>query len=284
MSEFARSDEMSHDFQAIQMNERLAEMLWAAARGRDPGETEQAFREKLNQGFVLMADLRVDAAERVAMRCDNRGIGLEHCDGLDKTASLQALIDELTALTMEDGLTGLFNRRYFERLLEQEVQRSCRHRRPCSVLMIDADDFKVINDRHGHAAGDAVLKEISTVLTGVLRATDDVTSRLGGEEFAVILPGTDGAGATRAGDRVRERIAALHIPQGGLELRVTVSVGVATFDPNAPCSAAELVGQADEALYEAKVAGKNAVRPHASALQTDVDRGVSPAEKEGLLR
>jgi diguanylate cyclase (GGDEF)-like protein len=275
---------MSHQSIPIRTNERLLELIWTAARTSDPGAGCEALDQRLSQGFVLIADLRLDAAERVAMRSDSLLNGLQAGDGLNKTASLQALIDELTALTMEDGLTGLFNRRYFDRLLEQEVQRACRQRRPFSVLMIDADDFKLINDRHGHAAGDAVLKQISTALTSVLRATDDVTSRLGGEEFAVVLPGTDGTCATRAGNRVRDRIAAMRILQAGTEFRVTVSVGVASFDPNAPCTAAELVEQADEALYEAKAAGKNAVRAHASAQQASFDRGVSSAEKDGLLR
>jgi diguanylate cyclase (GGDEF)-like protein len=202
----------------------------------------------------------------------------------EHTTALQALIDRLVALTMEDGLTGLFNRRYFDRRLGQELRRAKREQRPCSVCIIDADHFKRINDTHGHALGDLVLKRLAELAIDVLRATDDVTSRVGGEEFAVILPGTDGPGALRAAERLRVRAERLRIPLSEGELAVTVSLGVATFDPFDPCEPEELVRRADEALYAAKAAGRNIVRMHDSALSVVTDPGVVAAERNALLR
>ena len=194
-----------------------------------------------------------------------------------------------------DGLTGLFNHRYFYERLEQEIARARRYGTPVSLLMIDLDDFKAFNDRHGHLAGDAVLREMAKVLGSELRAKLDIAARYGGEEFAVILPNTPMLAATgaqmemdlsgkltRAGDadvppapghprgaeevaeRIRRRVAAAHFTGGdGRRLsRLTVSIGVAVF-PHRTSSPEDLVGTADAALYKAKRAGKDRVESYA---------------------
>jgi diguanylate cyclase (GGDEF)-like protein len=240
-------------------------------------------RERLLDSSILLSDLQVETALRVLTHGDATFAWPVDGDLEARTAALQALIDGLAAVTMEDGLTGLFNRRYFDRRLGQELHRAKRDRRPCSICIVDADDFKRINDVHGHQAGDAVLKRLAQMTSEVLRATDDVTSRLGGEEFAVILPGTDAIGAVRAAERVRARVETMRVELLAVELRITVSVGVATYDPADPCDAEELVRRADTALYAAKAAGKNTVRAHDVGAFGPPTEGVTPDEKEALL-
>jgi GGDEF domain-containing protein len=193
-----------------------------------------------------------------------------------------------------DGLTGLFNHRYFYERLEQELARARRYGTPVSLLMIDLDDFKAFNDRHGHLAGDAVLREMATVLGSELRAKLDIAARYGGEEFAIILPNTpmlavserqmemDLAGKLfKAGDaeappapghrhgaeevaeRIRSRVRATHFTgsDGKRLTRLTVSIGVAVF-PHKISTPEDLVGNADAALYKAKRAGKDRVESY----------------------
>jgi diguanylate cyclase (GGDEF)-like protein len=260
------------------------ESLWRSFQKLHPGASAERLCERLARDSVLLSDLHLEAVLRVATHGKEEFTwsGPSH-DLVERTAALQQLLDRLTAVTMEDGLTGLFNRRYFDRRLSQELQRAKRDRRPCSICIVDADDFKLINDTHGHQAGDAVLKQLALLTSDVLRATDDVTSRVGGEEFAVILPGTDATGAVRAAERVRARAETLRVPVGNLELRITVSVGVATYDPTDPCDSDELVRRADTALYAAKAAGKNTVRAHDAGVFGPPTEGVTPDEKDALL-
>ena len=250
-----------------------------------PGLARSSLYERLASGCVLVPDLKLEAALRVvAHSVDPAEWAFASPALAERTAALQALIDRLTAETMEDGLTGLFNRRYFDRRLNQELHRAKRDVRPCSICIIDVDDFKRINDTHGHPVGDVVLKQLAQLTSEVLRSTDDVTSRMGGEEFAVILPGTDAPGAVRAAERVRARAETLRVPIERGELKITVSVGVATYDPLAPCDGKVLIARADAALYAAKAAGKNTVRAHDAATLGAANEGVTPDEKDALLR
>lgn len=173
---------------------------------------------------------------------------------------------ELQATT--DGLTGLFNHRHFFERLRAEVTRARRYGLVLSLLMLDLDDFKHVNDRFGHPAGDQVLRAVSDVLCAQLRHDLDIPARYGGEEFAVILPHTgtlesaanlaDGARAT--GERIRRAIAEIELPlaQDGPPVQVTASVGLAMLPAHA-ADADELVSKADQALYQAKRAGKDRV-------------------------
>ncbi len=158
---------------------------------------------------------------------------------------------------MTDPLTGLANRRRFLDQLAAEAKRRSRSGRPVALIAADLDDFKLVNDQHGHQSGDEVLRAFAEVLRMTLREID-VPARIGGEEFAILLPETDAAGAAVVAARLRERVAALRIevPDGG-RLSVTASFGVASCPPVE--RAEDLSAAADEALYEAKSGGKNRV-------------------------
>lgn len=166
---------------------------------------------------------------------------------------------ELARLARSDPLTGLANRRHFMDALDREIERSARYGRPLSLVLLDLDHFKKVNDTHGHAAGDDVLRQASRALQGVCRDVD-LAARLGGEELALLLPETDGRGARVVAERVREQVAAApHTSPDGATFRVTASLGVATLGPGAATGTA-LLQRADEALYRAKDGGRNRVR------------------------
>jgi diguanylate cyclase (GGDEF)-like protein len=156
-----------------------------------------------------------------------------------------------------DPASGLFNRPYFQDRLQEELQRSTRQNTPLSLLMMDIDSFKSINDTFGHLAGDTVIKDVADILKGSVRVFD-VCARYGGEEFAVVMPGSSLDSATAIADRIRQRIQSYHATDRALAgLRVTVSIGVA--ESGVLGSVRDLVERADTALYTAKRAGKNRV-------------------------
>ncbi len=157
-----------------------------------------------------------------------------------------------------DGLTGLANRRRCEDELEAELVRAERLGGATALVFADLDDFKAVNDLHGHPAGDAVICAFAELLRESVREMIDTAGRFGGEEFVLLLPGTDAAGAAQVAERVRAALAErVIVTPGGAAIRVTASFGVATAPPLA--KAAELISAADRALYDAKRAGKNRV-------------------------
>ncbi|MBB3190303.1 PAS domain S-box protein [Halomonas cerina] len=161
---------------------------------------------------------------------------------------------ELERLSTTDGLTGAPNRRHFLERLDNELHRQARHGHSAALVMFDVDYFKRINDRWGHAAGDRVLKQLVDTCQGLLRATD-LLGRLGGEEFAVLLPEADVVGGGAFAERLRAAIEAMRVDHGGEVLRITLSLGVAAMRPHdTPESALE---RADDALYAAKRGGRN---------------------------
>jgi diguanylate cyclase (GGDEF)-like protein len=231
--------------------------------------------------------------DRALLTVDRLGGGRFNAEQLETVqlfANLAAIALENARLyqTIEqqatrDGLTGLYNHRYLYERLELEIARAQRSGEPLSLLMIDLDDFKKINDRHGHPAGDRVLRAVANVLTENTRRGVDFVARFGGEEFAVITPGLPAdrgrSGARSSGEtagcaaevaaRIRAALSATIVPAGSEDdlegaagvagndaLRVTVSVGVAGF-PETATSMDELVRQADAALYVAKRCGKD---------------------------
>jgi diguanylate cyclase (GGDEF)-like protein len=165
------------------------------------------------------------------------------------------LQDALRQQATHDGLTGLLNRNSILERLDQELARAARAAEPVSLLMVDLDRFKSINDAHGHLAGDAVLRETARLLQAASR-TYDAIGRYGGEEFLVVLPGCGTADAERQAERLREAIASGSFPFEGGALQVTASFGLTCTDTT---PARHLVRIADEALYEAKAAGRNRV-------------------------
>ena len=144
-------------------------------------------------------------------------------------------------------------------MLRRETKRASRSGRPLSLLFLDLDGFKGVNDKHGHLCGSRALVEAAAVIRGSARETD-VVARFGGDEFALVLPDTGAEGAFAVGERIRERIAAHQfLANEGLNLRLTASVGVATL-PDVAASADELVQAADSAMYQVKDRGKNGIQ------------------------
>ncbi len=170
-------------------------------------------------------------------------------------ASARALYES----SMRDQLTGVYNRRHLDERLENEMAFALRHRTPVSVLMVDIDHFKRINDTWGHLAGDAALERFGALLTSSVRE-EDIVGRYGGEEFTIILREEDAAGASIVAERIRATVEAERLEWGGELIEYTASIGVACHDTGTPrASAAELVAAADQCLYRAKRAGRNIV-------------------------
>jgi diguanylate cyclase (GGDEF)-like protein len=171
--------------------------------------------------------------------------------------------DELDTLAHTDELTRLSNRRFFNSRFEEMMQRAKRASLPLTLLMIDADRFKLFNDTYGHAAGDDCLRQVANVVRDSVRRPGDVAARYGGEELAILLSDTDKAGGEAVAEAIRSRVEALGLPHSGnlpME-KVTVSIGVATFSAQVPSAATAqaLFAQADDALYQAKAGGRNRV-------------------------
>lgn len=164
----------------------------------------------------------------------------------------------LARMASLDELTGVFNRRSLIEILKIEVERSIRYTTPLSVLMVDIDFFKRVNDDHGHAVGDDILRRITRRIAGVLRSSD-ILCRFGGEEFFVILPHTDTIRGAEAAERIRRIIEERPFESGDSELSLTISVGVASLDPGADNPGEKLMAAADAALYRAKDEGRNRV-------------------------
>lgn len=186
--------------------------------------------------------------------------GLEYnCAFVRDISQRKAMQAELERQARTDYLTGIANRRYFLEQGEAELARADRYGNPLSVLMLDIDHFKAVNDGYGHAVGDQVLQKMSGILVAMLREID-ISGRLGGEEFAVLLPETNHGKAIEAAERLRAAVADSHILlESGQVLRFTVSIGVATLmDKNT--NIGNLLNLADKALYHAKHSGRNKVR------------------------
>ncbi|GJD73907.1 sensor domain-containing diguanylate cyclase [Methylobacterium goesingense] len=188
---------------------------------------------------------------------------------LRRRAAMQV---ELARLSQTDALTELANRRRFEEAYARACAEAGRTGEPLSLLVIDADHFKRFNDRYGHAVGDEVLKGVARCLTASVHRPSDLACRVGGEEFVLLLPGTDKAGALRVAEEVHAQVSKLGVGSAGIGPgAVTVSIGLAS----ATSDGVNLYRRADAALYEAKAGGRNQTRAAASG-------GVSPVDKPGL--
>ncbi len=165
-------------------------------------------------------------------------------------------LEALAALGRRDPLTGLANRRAFEEALAGAVARAAREGAPLALAALDVDHFKRVNDAHGHAAGDAVLAAVTARAAEALRA-GDLLARIGGEEFAALLPGATLAAAAEVAERIRARISAAPVDAGAARVAVTVSAGLAALAPGE--DGASLLARADERLYAAKRAGRDRV-------------------------
>ncbi len=182
------------------------------------------------------------------------------CDRSRMQRELKHKLKFALEYSAQDALTGLFNRRYFERRLREESAHARRHKRPFSVVLADLDHFKLVNDTYGHEDGDRVLRHVAELLGSSLRE-DDVACRFGGEEFVLLLRATPGPAARVVANRLRMTIANKGIPVGAKEeiRHITLSGGVAAADERNNYSVENIVDRADKALYRAKRGGRNRV-------------------------
>jgi diguanylate cyclase (GGDEF)-like protein len=200
---------------------------------------------------------RLDRGTRAPLRPGDRvevgGVVLKYLAAGDPEARDW---DRLRAEALRDALTGLPNRRAFDDALAREVARAGREAAPLSALLLDVDRFKAVNDGHGHAAGDAVLRAVAARARAALRA-EDLLARIGGEELAALLPGAGLADAVEIAERVRRAIAAAPVEAGGASIAVTISIGAAQRAAGEDGPA--LLARADARLYAAKAAGRDRV-------------------------
>ncbi len=216
----------------------------------DPLLTSVWVRHELDYNFLFYAYM--GAGTVVAFMIFGCAIGLRSERQRLSNRVLSARVDELHLKSVTDGLTGTYTHGYLQEILEFEIQHTLTHKTPLSAMMIDIDDFKRINDSHGHLFGDRVIKETAETISTNVRS-DDIVGRYGGDEFVVIMPGADAATALHVADRVCAGIA----KNGYL---ATISVGTATFDGSGKETPTELLHRADINLYQAKHDGKNCVR------------------------
>jgi diguanylate cyclase (GGDEF)-like protein len=202
----------------------------------DPSWSQVLRRKKMEHWFVL--PLRGDAYPALV--------------------ELKRYIDELTVLQGQDPLTGLANRRGFDQTMALEVERTGRFKIPLALCVMDLDNFKAINDTHGHPCGDMVLRTISSVLLAETRMID-TAARIGGEEFAILLPGTGLMRAHKLLERIQSVIRATRIRCDQAEFRVTMSMGLASYRGKQVPDAARLLEAADQAMYRAKRTGKDRI-------------------------
>ena len=202
-------------------------------------------------GVLACASTRPDGFQ------ENEVKALESVADIIATAIQNARhVEQIRELAMRDGLTGIFNRRHFESKMRDELERATRYRQPLSVLMIDIDHFKDVNDEYGHLLGDEVLRQVSNLFTTQLRKVD-IVCRYGGEEFAVLMPQTPGDKALQVAEKLRRKMAGWHFP--GVQRSITASIGVAEY-PEHGETRDSLIRAADAALYLAKQKGRNRVQ------------------------
>lgn len=202
--------------------------------------------------FDVISWAAVTSAASVAL-----GLALALRRSVRREKALLARIDSLCEMAMTDPLTGLSNRRYLYERSRQSLALARRQDLPVGLLLVDLDDFKSVNDRYGHAAGDSVLEAVARELESDKRA-EDLVVRYGGEEFVLLLEGTDTAGALARADRLRRGLHRLGLPiKNGGEVRVSASFGVASYPETSGPSIEGLILDADKALYHAKTAGRD---------------------------
>jgi diguanylate cyclase (GGDEF)-like protein len=250
---------------------------WESLLGRVPGIARglsgvRSFEAKSalapgGDGVLAAASLRVDEHEEALLLLGPRGGAgpyrprelalLERSlDAFAAALANAAAFDHLNSLVLVDPLTGCYNRRGFDEHLKVEMVRARRYRRPISLMVLDVDHFKQVNDGYGHLVGDVVLRRLAEVLASQFRTTD-VVCRFGGDEFAVIFPETPREDVMRLAERLRARVAGLY-PGEELPRVLTISLGIAAFPEDAGEPEA-LLHAADRALYRAKAGGRNRV-------------------------
>lgn len=221
--------------------------------------------------------VRAELEDRV--QCRTQALEQRNAELSRLRFALETANQRLRRLVAVDALTGIANRRHFDRALERELRRTRREQQPLSLIFLDLDEFKRFNDTYGHARGDDVLRSVAHTLDETFRRGGDLVARYGGEEFAVVLPGVDGRRASLYAERLRRRIWRLSIPYGASQVtdRVTISGGVATVAATQVTSASELMLAADRALYRAKCLGKNRIVTSVVEIADDDSKAVGLA-------
>lgn len=191
-------------------------------------------------------------------------LGADRCPVYDEIERLNSQVKTLQQQVIRDPLTGLFNKRHYIRALATEMERSRRSRLPTSLILLDIDHFKAVNDRYGHVAGDRVLERFARSIEETVRRID-IPCRYGGEEFAIILLSTPLQVASQIAERLRQEIATTRITVADDTLTVTASLGVTCYEYNQKATPADLTERADQQLYLAKQQGRNCVRTEPSA-------------------
>jgi len=209
----------------------------------------------LTAGDRILGTLVVGARKKAAL--DQEALRMIEVIAIQAAqAVLQAqLFEQMEQMAITDGLTRLLNHRAFQAKADQAFAQAKRYGRNCSLVFLDVDHFKAINDTYGHPSGDMVLKDLARILEGEARDTD-IVARYGGEEFAVVMPETDGAGAQVIAERIRETVARHRFQAEGGVVKVTISLGIAAF-PDHGSGKQEVIHLADQCLYEAKRKGRN---------------------------
>jgi diguanylate cyclase (GGDEF)-like protein len=185
-------------------------------------------------------------------------LGETSCQWLDEVDSLRRQVEELSTLVSIDALTGLYNFRHFETVLQAEMDRSKRSGIPTSLVMVDVDNFKAVNDTYGHEKGNLVLKYLADILRSAVRTTD-IVCRYGGEEFAMIFPETHLNLAVKVADRIRIKIASQAAAIDDDEIKLTVSMGASVYMKTSVIDLNDFVASVDKYLYEAKQSGRNCI-------------------------
>lgn len=239
-------NEQNRDALGVLVDEMKREAEWA--------DLPVVFFAQPEDRDLLIEGLETGASEGLLLDSGNAEISAKirwHLKNRERIQALHQAQNRLARMALSDGLTGLFNRAYFDATIEQETARSLRTKKPLSLLLIDLDYFKKINDTYGHQAGDRVLEEVALVLREQSR-TSDTVCRYGGEEFAIILPETPRSHAQMVAERIRQRVSTLDCG-----FAVTASIGINCAERPEGLVPQTLIAGADKALYAAKHNGRN---------------------------
>jgi diguanylate cyclase (GGDEF)-like protein len=220
-------------------------------------EQERFARAAQEKALVHEREAREAQARALVIQSDANE-NLEH-KVRERTNELESVNEKLAELSTTDALTGVRNRRYFDQMLEREFNRARREREQLSILMLDIDYFKRVNDEYGHQVGDDALRRVANVLQDVVHRTTDFVARYGGEEFVIILPNTEVKGAYLVAEKIRKKIANQQFDAAGIMFSITVSIGLMGDEPSSGFNADFWLKEADDALYKAKEEGRNKV-------------------------
>ena len=242
------SAQIGSAIEIILLSFALAERLYDAMQRRFAAEKESL---KIKEELIL-----TQQQQNLSLESEVQARTEDLQKALQQVKKLNAELQDLSTL---DQVTGVRNRRYFDDMLETEFRRALRNRSCLSLIMLDLDHFKSVNDTYGHQAGDLCLKSVANAMYMIVKRPPDLVCRYGGEELVIILPDTEHSGAMMIAERIRRQIEASRIVFAGHPIPLTASFGVSSLIPNTHKTPADLIELADKALYQAKAAGRNRV-------------------------